>query len=239
MATPAAIRIGIPLCLDAAQRIRAGRRTHYIDVRYAEALCAAGATPIYLPAPARARDLLAGVDALLVPGGDDFPSPAPLPAAARLDPAAPEQIAFDSALLEEALARGMPVLGICYGMQLLALAHGGTLIYDLPTQRQDARPHQLPESGTHALDVASGSRLEGLLGPRPAPVNSLHHQAVDDPGRLAAVAWAEDGIVEAVEARASGPLILGVQWHPEKLPAAERARFFEGFVSACRTGTRG
>ncbi len=227
-------KIGIPPCLDASERIRAGRRTHYLDVRYAECLAEAGALPFYLPAPAAPAAAIEALDGLLLPGGDDFPSPTPLPPEARLDPAAPEQIRYDTALLSAALERGIPVLGVCYGMQLLALHYGGTLIHDLATQAPSAREHRLPESETHPIRVAAGSRLADVLGPEPRPVNSLHHQAVADAGRLSAVAWAEDDCIEAVEDPDRDGFVVGVQWHPEKLRPEERRPLFEAFVAATR-----
>ncbi len=223
--------MGIPLCLDDRGRWRAGRRYHYIDAAYAEALTRAGAVASYLPAGADVAVLLDGIDGLLVPGGDDLPPPAPI-AGAQLDLVPDEQLAFDRALLEGALARELPVLGICYGMQLLALACGGELHYHLPTDLPAAGPHRLPEpDGRHALRVEEGSRLASLLGGA-EPVNSLHHQGVATPGSLRACAWADDGVIEAVEG--TGPsFCVGVQWHPEKLPAASSDRLFAAFVATC------
>lgn len=178
--------------------------------------------------------LLDAVDGLLLPGGDDLPPPRPLPAAAELDLVPVEQLAFDRALLAGALERGLPVLGICYGMQLLALASGGELHYHLPTDLPGAGQHRLPEQGRHPLRVAGGSRLAGLIGERPEPVNSRHHQGVATLGKgFAACAWAEDGVVEAME-RTGASFCLGVQWHPEKLSDEPSRRLFGGFVAACR-----
>jgi putative glutamine amidotransferase len=155
----------------------------------------------------------------------------------EFDPVAPEQLDFDRRQLACALERGIPVLGICYGMQLLAVHHGGRLIYDLPTDRPDAGPHRLPEpGGLHALRVEPATRLAELLAGDGAAVNSHHHQAVAEPGAgLRVGARAEDGVIEAIE-RDRGPFCLGVQWHPERMDARHQQRVIGSFLRACAGG---
>jgi len=226
-------RIGMPLCLDAAGRLRPGRRTHYIHEAYARAVARAGGVSLYLPLQAEVEDVLECLDGLLLPGGDDLPPPEPIPGAA-LQLVAPEQLAFDEALLRGARARGLPILGICYGMQLLALQGGGTLFHHLPTQRPRGAPHRLPEKqGRHGLSLEPGSRLAAILGAAAEPVNSLHHQGVEEVGDdLRVAARATDGLIEAIEARQG--FCVGVQWHPELLPGAHGSRLFGAFLEACR-----
>ena len=229
-------RVGIPLCLDDRGRWRPGRRYHYLDACYAESLTRAGALAVYLPGREGVEPLLDSVDGLLVPGGDDLPPPRRLAAGIELDLVPEEQLAFDRALVSGALTRGLPLFGICYGMQLLALACGGELHYHLPTDLPDARPHRLQDpEGRHSLRVAPGSRLAALVGSDPGPVNSLHHQGVASTGRLEACAWADDGVVEALEG-AGNTFCVGVQWHPEKLPGDASQQLFAGFVAACAAG---
>jgi putative glutamine amidotransferase len=225
--------VGVPLCLDDRGRWRPGRRYHYVDAAYAESLTRAGALAVYLPGRDDVEPLLDSVDGLLVPGGDDLPPPGPLAAGVELDLVPEEQLAFDRALVSGALERGLPLFGICYGMQLLALACGGELHYHLPSDLPEVSPHKLhgPE-GRHPLRVAPGSRLAALIGCDPGPVNSLHHQGVASTGRLEASAWADDGVVEALEG-AGDAFCVGVQWHPEKLRGNSSQRLFSGFVAAC------
>jgi len=227
--------IGIPPCLDAAERIRPGRRTHYLDETYARAVEEAGGQPIYLPPVGSPELAAARVDGLLVPGGDDFPPDRPYPESVRFEPVPAEQLAFDAALLGAALARGIPVLGICYGMQLLARHYGGRLIHDIGHDLPEASEHRLSQSeGRHPLRILPGSRLHTILGENAPPVNSLHHQAVAEAGeRAVEAAWAPDGVVEALEAEDDAGFVVGVQWHPEKMDGPHRTRLFAHFLRAC------
>jgi putative glutamine amidotransferase len=179
-----------------------------------------------------ASQAAAELDGLLLPGGDDFPPPAPYPAGVAFHLVADEQLAFDAALLDEALGRGLPVLGICYGMQLLARHHGAALLYDIETDRPGALPHRAGGGDAHhPLQVEGGTRLAAILDA--TAVNSRHHQAVAEAGQgLRVSARAPDGIIEAVEA-ADGRFLIGVQWHPESQDDAASRRLFRAFVQAC------
>jgi putative glutamine amidotransferase len=233
-------RIGIPPALDAAGRWRAGRRTHHLDAAYAEAVAEAGGVPLYLAAPGPVAALLETVDALLVPGGPDFLPPAPYPEGVRFSPAAPEQLAFDGALLRGARAAALPVLGVCYGMQLLAVEAGGALHYHVPHDVVGALEHRREEpDARHAVELLPGTRLAALFGAARIEVNSRHHQAVSDPGRgLVAAARAPDGVIEAIEAEPGAAFALGVQWHPEGLGGAHRAALFGALVEAAARARR-
>ncbi len=225
-------RVGLPICLDDRGRWRPGHEYHYVDAAYARALDSAGAVPVYLPEGAEVEAALRDVDGLLLPGGDDLLPPPPRKPPEGLDPAPARQLDFDQALLARALDQSLPVLGICYGMQLLALARGGTLIYDLASEKPDAIDHR---RGRHGISVEPDTTLAAIVGNGPLEVNSLHRQAVDEPGRgLRVCARAEDGVAEAIEAVDAGGFCLGVQWHPEKLDADSSRNLFDAFVRACR-----
>lgn len=179
---------------------------------------------------------LDGADALVLPGGGDIdprwygcePHPATTRVSHRRD-------RFEATLLRRALRTGMPVLGICHGMQLINVCLGGTLDQHLPdTPGRADHDAGLPRAEpVHGLRLAPGSRLAGILGTTGARVNSHHHQGVARLGEgLVPVAWAEDGVLEAVESD-SHPWLFGVQWHPEAMPGDPvQARLFEALVDA-------
>ena len=232
--------IGISLCLDERGRWHPTREYAYLESSYARALAESGATAVLLPVQDDVTSLVHRLDGLLLPGGDDFAPPRAYPPQVRFEVVPPRQLAFDQRLLASALARRLPVLAICYGMQLLALHYGGKLIFDIPSDVPLAGPHRLPEGkGRHGLALEQGSRLAALLGDAAGPVNSQHHQGVAEAGRGQRVcARADDGLIEAIESEDEA-FCIGVQWHPERMPGAHRERLFGGFVAACRAGARG
>ena len=150
-----------------------------------------------------------------------------------------ERDAFETALLQDALDRDLPVLAICRGQQLFNVAHGGSLLQHL-AEREPHRARrgegEAIDSGWHEVTLAEDSRLAALFGARALRVNSRHHQAVTldrvAPGLLVA-ATTEDGVVEALE-RPDRRWALSVQWHPEREEMAEQQRpLFAAFVEAC------
>lgn len=151
----------------------------------------------------------------------------------------------DFALLEHALAAGKPMLAICYGIQSLNVFLGGSLVQDIPTELGTKICHspeedELPD-GTETPDMIHGAqidegRVRKLSGAPRAEVNSWHHQSVLDPGRgLRVTARAPDGVVEAVEWTADENWVVGVQWHPERMPEDTLAQaLFRDLLSAAR-----
>ena len=203
---------------------------------YADAVLAAGGLPIVLPynddpaAPQEALKLCAG---LVITGGafdipPEFYGERP---GARLGPLKPGRTAYEQRLLRAALAGGVPVLGICGGMQLLAVELGGTLYQDIAAEVPGALDHEQksdPREPGHAVSVAAGSALEAIVGAGHLEVNSTHHQAVKDAGRAKVCAVAPDGIVEAIEL--PGAFALGVEWHPELLAAPAHLALYRALV---------
>jgi putative glutamine amidotransferase len=226
--------VGVTTCSDLRGRWRAGRDYHYLPADYARALARAGADVVYVPPQGGIAPIAERLDALLVPGGDDFEPPRPYPADVHFELVPGPQLEFDRALLAAVLARGRPVLGICYGAQLLALQHGGELLYHLPLDWPGASEHHGP-GARHALALEPGTRIARLLACGPAQVNSRHHQGIRDPGAgLRVAARAPDGVIEAIE-RESEPWCIGVQWHPELLDdPGSTALFAEFAAAACR-----
>ena len=203
-----------------------------LPANYAEVVAAAGGIPVLLPplpGVAAAADRLDGL--LLTGGGDIDPGrygARPHPRTTRVSM---PRDAAELELLDAATQAGLPVLGVCRGMQLVNVARGGTLCQHLP---DDAGHAPTPGMfGSHPVRVGAGTRLAGILDANGDGVHvpTAHHQAVDRLGEgLVATAWAEDGVVEAVEAGAAGdPFLLAVQWHPE---AGTDPRLIEALVAA-------
>ncbi len=209
-----------------------------LRANYAEALAAAGALPMALPhLPALADAMLDRIDGLVVTGGAFDVDPALYGVVERHGTVSLKQARTEAelALLRGALARDMPVLGICGGQQLLAVALGGTLIQHIPDALPEALAHEQPnprhEAG-HAVRVLPGTRLARITGAVSMQVNSSHHQAVADPGRAAVDATAPDGVIEGIEL-AEARFCIGVQWHPEFLIDPGDHALFAAFVAAC------
>jgi putative glutamine amidotransferase len=227
-------RIGISLGLDVEGALRTGRSTHYLDTRYTDAVRDAGGSPRLLAAGAAAEELIGEVDALLIPGGDDFLPEDPYRDGVSFQPVATIQLAFDRSLVRSALAAGVPILGICYGMQLLALESGGRLYHHLPLDLPGAGDHGAAGRNVrHRVSIEQESRLGRILAAERVTIDSRHHQAVADPGHLHVSARAEDGVIEAVEtADKAAPLLLGVQWHPESMEGEHPKRLFRALIEA-------
>jgi putative glutamine amidotransferase len=198
--------------------------------------------PVDLDKPAW-RSVYEGLDGLLLPGGVDV-DPAhygetPHPALGRVDEALDRA---ELLLARWALEEGMPVFGVCRGIQVLNVAAQGTLYQDLPAQYPGAGPHACNPpayprgSRPHAVEIAPTAHIARAMRTTRCMVNSRHHQAVKDvaPG-FAVTARAPDGVIEGIE-RTSGALAYGVQWHPENLALGDPQMLglFQLLVEAAR-----
>lgn len=193
--------------------------------------------------PDRAVDTaLDGMDGLLVLGGADAD---PTCYGQRLEADTtygidPQADRFELALLREAGARDLPVLGICRGMQLINIMHGGDLVQEIGQGTVHNGTFDNSIMVSHPVTLEPGSRLDAIYGGRTLSVRSGHHQAVSRVGEgLAVTARAEDGMVEAVET--TGPnWMVGVQWHPEdpEAPRADLDLLMAGFINVARQRRR-
>lgn len=207
---------------------------------YCAAIAARGGVPIALPhevgSVAAYLDLL---DGLIITGGNFDVPPAMYgdDSVHETVTTKPRRSAFEWAITQGAIARNMPILGICGGQQLLNVILGGTLIQHIPDAVADALAHEQPnprhEAG-HTVRIVEATQLAKIIGTPEIAVNSAHHQAVDKVAAGVIVnARAPDGVIEGIEYPAH-PFCLGVQWHPEfEITAADTA-IFTAFVDAAR-----
>jgi putative glutamine amidotransferase len=231
-----------------------------LPLSYPEQVAAAGGIPVLLPPVPGIEAAIARLDALVLSGGGDVdPAGYGADRHPRTERVYPGRDRAERALLTAALAAGLPVLGICRGLQIINVSRGGTLLQHLP----DVVGHTGHGSGSgtygsHRVRIAPASKLGGILGgtdpgrvpagrDRPGPdsdppgsglwlsVPTSHHQAIGTLGDgLVATAWAEDGTIEAVELDpppAGGEFVLAVQWHPE---AGDDPRLFQALIQAAR-----
>lgn len=210
-----------------------------VNSAYLRSVIAAGGAPtIFSPlTPVSAVPaLLDGVEALLLSGGADIdPKHYRTPPHPKLGAVEAERDAFELALFAEARARGLPVLAICRGLQLVNIALGGTLWQDLPAERGPHLQSTKRTDRVHPVEVLGGTRLRDALGEGVVTVNSFHHQAIRDlaPG-LVASARTPDGLIEGIEGEGE-QWLLGVQWHPEEFwadPTAPDLGLFRALLDA-------
>jgi putative glutamine amidotransferase len=186
--------------------------------RYTDMVAAGGGQPVLLPPQPGVASLLARLDGLVLSGGGDIdPARYGADRDPATDPANPGRDDAEIELARQAIAAGLPLLGICRGLQVVNVALGGTLHQHLPALvGHDGHSPKQQGYASHKVSVTAGSQLAGILGRTEAAVPTHHHQSV---GRLAeglvATAWTDDGTVEAAEFDDPASFMIAVQWHPE------------------------
>ncbi|NWG15517.1 MAG: gamma-glutamyl-gamma-aminobutyrate hydrolase family protein [Chloroflexi bacterium] len=209
-----------------------------------QAIAEAGGLPVLIPVSVDAetrQQIYQRLDGLLLSGGEDINptvyGAAQHPATGKVDA---ERDRAELQLVRWAVEDDLPTLAICRGHQMLNVALGGTLIQDVPSQVQTTINHHcLPRNAlAHTVEVDPASRLAAILGTTHLPVNSVHHQSVEQPApALRVTAYAPDGVLEGTELP-DKTFILSVQWHPEDLFREHEVmrRLFGAFIEAARAG---
>ena len=221
-------------------------RKYHAGAAYAWALQRSGAIPLAVfpctCAPHQLDEILAKADGLLLPGGDDVHpllyGQQPQPGIAEVSQ---QQDEFEMTLADRALRRGLPLLGICRGLQLLNVLYGGTLLQDIPRHKSnDCILHQQTaplSSPWHAVKVEPNSRIATIYShllqqDHTLLVNSIHHQAIASLAKgWKITAVAPDGVIECIEQEGE-QFVVAVQWHPEELPS--HSVIFDAFVEAAK-----
>ena len=234
--------IGVTMGREKSQRFF-GLNLFIMNQTYVRTLEQLGALPVMIPlhmTEATLRGTFERLDGLFLPGGEDI-DPANYGAGRHdlLGATDKERDRTELLLTRWAVERGMPVLGVCRGVQMINVACGGTLTQDLHSERPELVKHDyFPPSFerfriSHPIDIEADSRLAHAMG-QVHEVNSMHHQGIDRVGYgLRVVARADDGLPEALEAPAL-PYVVGVQWHPEELARTDQtsANLFYDFIKA-------
>lgn len=230
-------------------RLETDTRRFYLGRDYSEVLAYLGAIPVHIsliPDKNYIQNLLENLDGILLPGSDSDVNPLifneePHP---KLKRVVPEKDETDLLVLKTAEKIKIPILAICFGMQVLNISRGGTLIQDIESQTENCVKHEqgIPlDRNSHSLEINEDSLLSRLITSKSVYVNSHHHQAVKKIGKnLKATAWAKDGIVECIEDTREDRFAVGVQWHPELSWKTDKfsQNIFKEFVKASNQFTQ-
>jgi putative glutamine amidotransferase len=210
--------------------------------QYERAVESAGGEPVRIPldrSPAEVMKLIERCDAVLLPGSKADVDPAKYGAAKheKTDPADPKRDTVDELLLQDAYNMHKPVLGICYGLQILNVYRSGTLVQHIESAVNHEAGRKVPVA--HNVEIEPGSKLAEILGIGGIiPANSSHHQSADviGDGLKITARCPEDGIIEAIEGTSPDHFVVAVQWHPERsFDEDERSRkIFRALVEAAK-----
>jgi putative glutamine amidotransferase len=229
-------RIGI------AMRIEYPTDRFYLSRHYSEAVEAAGGAPVHIsliPKIEYVDAVIDGVDGILLPGSDSDIDPLRYGHQPHPNLGSVHQLKDETDLLiiDAAERKQLPLFAICYGMQAVNVARGGTLIQDIRSQVPEAIKHEQGaprDRPSHAVRIEQGSKLSEILRIQDLLVNSHHHQSVETAGaNLVATAWSSDGVIEAVEDPRPDRFVVAVQWHPELGWENDESslRLFKSFVA--------
>jgi putative glutamine amidotransferase len=211
-------RIGITM------RIEHTTDRFYLGRHYSEAIEAAGGAPIHIsliPKSDYIESVVEGLDGILLPGSDSDVDPLrygqqPHPELGTVQTIKDET---DLLVIEAVERRRIPLFAICFGMQILNVSRGGSLIQDIRSQVPEAIKHEQGpprDRPSHRVRLLESSKLSKIAGTLDAVVNSHHHQAIESVGAdLVATAWTTDGVIEAMEDPRPDRFMVAVQWHPE------------------------
>ena len=211
-------RIGITM------RIEHTTDRFYLSRHYSEAVEAAGGAPVHIsliPNAGYVDSVVEGLDGILLPGSDSDVDPLRYGQQPHRALGSVHTIkdATDLLVIQAVERKQIPLLAICFGMQILNVSRGGTLIQDISSQWPEAIKHEQGpprDRPSHRIRLSESSKLSNIARSVDAIVNSHHHQAVEGIGaNLVATAWANDGIVEALEDPRPDRFVMAVQWHPE------------------------
>ncbi|MCA9327587.1 gamma-glutamyl-gamma-aminobutyrate hydrolase family protein [Candidatus Saccharibacteria bacterium] len=215
--------IGITPAFDEGVKLPASKSSLYLRREYTKLIAELGAVPLILSPDMHMTDILTLCDGVIISGGEDIPAEVYGGDELLTVPEPLERIMWERLLIDRCQESSVPILGVCYGMQLLALHFGGALFQDIETE--------LPGSYNHAgttHDVRIERNFLGIGSGETLHVNSRHHQAVATlPDNFALCAVSTDGVIEAM----CGEHVYGVQWHPE---SDETGRgIYRAFIERC------
>lgn len=228
----------IGLTADIEERASGSTETAYVlRCNYAAAITTAGGMPVILPYDVSlAASYAEMLDGIVITGGafdiapEHYGEVLQSPLVMK-----PERTDFELALLGEALTRDLAILGICNGMQLLAVKLGGKLVQDIQREIEGGLDHLIepvPKATAHGISISPTSQFAGITQLTAAEVNSLHHQAVQASSYYQTSATcSEDGAIEAIEVQGRH-FCMGVQWHPEYHTSAVDRALLKAFVAA-------
>ena len=222
---------------------------HSGDLEYAEraipqyerAVELSGGEPVRIPldrTPAQVMKLIEHCDAVLLPGSKADVDPAKFGGEKdpKTDPADPKRDTVDELLLQDAYNMRKPVLGICYGLQILNVYRSGTLLQHIESTVNHEAGRKVPVA--HRVEIDPGSKLAEIIGPEEVPTNSSHHQSAEliGDGLRVVARCPEAGIIEGLEGTSPDHFVLAVQWHPERsFDEDKRSRaIFSALVEAAR-----